>query len=267
MSISETETRMKPEAARPVTARRLPVRLASVIAVVLLWQLAAWLNGDASILPGPLVVLEKMMAEIAKGELFRHLLITLARVVAAFVLAMSIGVLIGLVLGRNKALDEFFDAWVIVLLNLPALVVIVLAYIWIGLTEVAAILAVTINKVPMVVVMIREGARALDPQLDALVKIYRMDRGTAFRHVILPQLAPHVAAAARSGIALIWKIVLVVELLGRSNGVGFKIHLHFQLFDVAMVLVYAVSFVIVMLGIEAFVLQPLERRANRWRHA
>ena len=68
---------------------------------------------------------------------------------------------------------------------------------------------------------------------------------------MLPQLAPIIAAAARGGIALIWKIVLVVEFLGRSNGIGFKIHLYFQLFDVAMVLVYALSFVAVMLLIEA----------------
>ena len=83
----------------------------------------------------------------------------------------------------------------------------------------------------------------------------------------MPQLAPHIAAAARAGIALIWKIVLVVEFLGRSSGIGFKIHLYFQLFDVTMVLVYALAFVVVMLAIEALMLQPLETRARAWRTA
>ena len=87
------------------------------------------------------------------------------------------------------------------------------------------------------------------------------------RHVVLPQLAPHIAAAARAGIALIWKIVLVVEFLGRSSGIGFKIHLYFQMFDVTMVLVYALSFVVVMLAIEALLLQPFETRARAWRTA
>lgn len=91
-----------------------------------------------------------------------------------------------------------------------------------------------------------------------------MDR---LRHVVLPQLAPFMAAAARSGIAVIWKIVLVVEFLGRSSGVGFQIHLYFQLFDVAMVLVYAFSFIAVMLSVEWAVLQPWERRTRRWRTA
>jgi NitT/TauT family transport system permease protein len=83
--------------------------------------------------------------------------------------------------------------------------------------------------------------------------------------VILPQLYPSLAAAARSGLALIWKIVLVVELLGRSNGVGFQLGVYFQLFDVTGILAYALSFIIVVQLIEWGLLQPLERRINRWR--
>ena len=72
-------------------------------------------------------------------------------------------------------------------------------------------------------------------------------------------------AAARSGLALIWKIVLVVELLGRSNGVGFQLGIYFQLFDITGILAYTFAFAAVILAIEAGVLQPLERRATRWR--
>jgi NitT/TauT family transport system permease protein len=114
-------------------------------------------------------------------------------------------------------------------------------------------------------VVIREGARALDPGLDEVATAYRFAAWKRLRHVVLPQLAPYLAAAGRSGLSLVWKIVLVVELLGRSNGVGFEINTHFQLFDVRMILAYALAFVAVMLVIETLVLQPLERRAGRWR--
>ena len=89
--------------------------------------------------------------------------------------------------------------------------------------------------------------------------------GKTLRHVTLPQLAPFFAAAARSGLSLVWKIVLVVELLGRSNGVGFQLHTAFQLFDVSMILAYAVSFILVVQIIEMGILQPIEARVNRWR--
>ena len=206
-----------------------------------------------------------MFKEAASGELWFHLSATLLRVVAAFVLAMSIGLALGLVMGRKKSVDRWLDPWLVVLLNLPALVTIVLCYIWIGLSEIAAVTAVALNKIPLVTVMIREGARALDPYLDDMGQVFKMDPGQKLKHIIIPQLMPHIASAARSGIALIWKIVLVVEFLGRSNGVGFQIHLYFQLFDVGYILAYAFAFIIIMLGIELFILQPMERRANRWR--
>ena len=62
-----------------------------------------------------------------------------------------------------------------------------------------------------------------------------------------------------------WKIVLVVELLGRSSGVGFVIGSAFQLFDVSTILAYALAFVAVIQMIEFLILQPYERRLNRWR--
>jgi NitT/TauT family transport system permease protein len=63
----------------------------------------------------------------------------------------------------------------------------------------------------------------------------------------------------------VWKIVLVVELLGRSDGVGFMLHLFFQLFDVAGILAYTIAFVAVVLLLELGVFQPWERRASAWR--
>ena len=81
----------------------------------------------------------------------------------------------------------------------------------------------------------------------------------------MPQIAPYFAAAARSGLSLVWKIVLVVELLGRTNGVGFEMGVAFQLFDVTRIIAYALVFVAVMLTIETVLVQPLERRVSRWR--
>lgn len=230
-----------------------------------LWIVAAALSNDPQILPQPLDLVGPFLQELRSGDLLFHLGRTLVRVAWAFAFAMTLGLILGYAMGRSQAVDDWLDPWLVVFLNLPALVLIVLCYLWIGLTEAAAITAVTLNKVPNVTVMIREGVRALSPDLDAMAQVFRIPRLTRLRHVILPQLAPFMAAAARSGVAIIWKIVLVVEFLGRSNGVGFQIHLYFQLFDVAMVLIYALSFIAVMLCVEWGILQPWERRARRWR--
>ncbi|BAM88240.1 putative ABC transporter permease protein [Bradyrhizobium oligotrophicum S58] len=240
------------------------LRLLSFALLLATWWVAATVAGSAK-LPPPSVVLAAAVAEAKSGALFLHLGATLARVVLAFTLSMALGSALGYLMGRSRLANRLGDPWLILLLNLPALVVIVLAYIWAGLTEVAAIAAIAINKLPTAVVTLREGARALDPSLDEMAKVFAFPRSRILRHVLLPQLAPYIAAAARSGLSLVWKIVLVAELLGRPNGIGFEIGVAFQLFDIPLLLAYSLSFAAVVLVIEAVIVQPFELRASRWR--
>lgn len=240
------------------------IRLASFAAMLLLWLALAHFS-DARHLPGPIAVAQTIFDEARSGELFLNLAATLARVGAAFAIAMSVGSLIGYLMGRSRLADKILDPWLVVLLNLPALVVIVLAYVWAGLNEAAAIGAVALNKLPGAMVIAREGARAQDASFDEMAKVFRLTPQARLRHIVLPQLAPYLAASARSGLALVWKIALIVELLGRPNGVGFKINLAFQLFDLRLLFAYALPFVAIMLAVEVLLAQPLEKYVSRWR--
>src|SRR5207247_8722599 len=134
-----------------------------------------------------------------------------------------------------------------------------------GVAPPASMAPLAPRRLAMATGTVREGARSLDHALDDVAQVFRMGAWTRLRHVILPQLAPYLAAAARSGLSLVWKIVLIVELLGRPNGVGFEIGVAFQLFDVTRILAYALAFIAVMLAIETFLVQPLERHVARWR--
>lgn len=242
----------------------LLARLLSLVVLLALWQ-AVSVYADVRTLPPPSAVLAFILREAESGSLLFNVGVTLARVAVSFVIAMSLGVLLGIALGRSRLADRLLDTPLLVILNTPALVITVLAYVWLGLTETAAIIAVALNKLPNVAVIMREGARGLDPGLEEMAQTYRFDRRTWIAHVLLPQLQPFMVAAARSGISLAWKIVLVVELLGRPNGVGFAINYYFTLFDVTAVIGYSLVFMSVMLTLDAFVLQPLDAHVRRWR--
>ena len=242
-------------------------RLLSAVALLALWQGAAMAVADAALLPSPLATFQAGYAELMRGELLFHVAITLARVAVAFTLAMLIGSAIGILLGRSEPLDQIFNGWLVIGLNLPALVTMVLCYMWFGLTEVAAVLAVTINKVPTVAAIVREGTKALDRSLFEMTHVFGVKPSRVLTRVILPQLAPSLMAAARAGLALTWKIVLVVELLGRPNGVGFQIRTFFNFFDIASILAYSLAFIAAVVAIETFLLQPIDRRLGRWRRA
>ena len=229
-----------------------------------LWQAVAW-AAASDLLPTPAAVLSSLWGHAVHGELGYHLEITLARVAVSFLIAMALGTAIGILMGRSRRLDMTLDGVLVLGLNIPALVTIILCYVWFGLTEVAAILAVSVNKIPTVVVTVREGAKAVDRGLMEVARVYRVGRLATLRRVYLPQLYPYLMAAARSGLALIWKIVLVVELLGRSNGVGFALGNYFHFFDIESILAYTLAFAAIIMLVEALGMRPLERRFTRWR--
>jgi NitT/TauT family transport system permease protein len=247
------------------TARHPGVIALSLTALVACWWLGALGMNDSSVLPTPLEVWQVAVKESASGELWHHMGATLGRVAAAFFFAMGIGTGLGILLGLMPRLNRWADPWVVVFLNIPALVVIVLTYLWLGLNEVAAIVAVSVNKTAMVIVTVREGVLARDRALTEMAQVFHMPLWARLRHVLWPQLAPFLSSAVRNGLAVIWKIVLVVEFLGRGNGVGFQIHLYFQLFETAYVMAYSLAFVGVMLLIEYLLVQTGEARASRWR--
>ncbi len=244
--------------------KRLSTRVAGILLLLACWQAIAWLL-QSDLLPTPLAVLNSLARHSVDGNLLYHLGVTLLRVFVAFLLAMLIGTAFGMLMGSRRQWDHWLDGLLILGLNVPALVTIILCYIWFGLTEVAAVLAVAVNKIPTVIVAVREGARAIDQDLLTVARVYRLPRSTTFLKVYLPQLYPYLFGAARNGLALIWKIVLVVELLGRSNGVGFQLGSFFQFFDIQSILAYTLAFVIVILAIEAWLMRPMENRLNRWR--
>ncbi len=119
---------------------------------------------------------------------------TLFRLTTSFIIAMILGSALGILLGRTPALDHFFDNWLIIFLNIPALVTIILCYVWFGLSEVAAILAVVINKLPNVIVTLREGAKSLDKDLLEMAQSYRLTQKKILTQVIWPQLHPYFMA-------------------------------------------------------------------------
>jgi NitT/TauT family transport system permease protein len=236
----------------------------SLLVLLAIWQaLAIYLNSN--LLPTPATVATVFWLESVSGQLPYHMGVTLLRLLASFSIAMFLGCAIGIALGRNKKLDAFFDNWLVIFLNVPALVTIILCYVWFGLVESAAILAVVVNKLPNVIVTIREGTRRLDQDLLEMGCSFHFSARKMLVHVIWPQLHPFVMATTRSGLALIWKIILVVELLGRSNGMGYQLHLFFQLFDVASILAYTIAFVAIIQLIELMILKPLDKKSLRWR--
>lgn len=85
------------------------------------------------------------------------------------------------------------------------------------------------------------------------------------RHIILPELLPYILSGSRLGLSLSWQVVVLSELFGLSNGVGYKINLNFQDFSIAGVMAWTLSFTAIMAVLEFGIISRVESRLTRWR--
>lgn len=238
-----------------------------LLALILLWEIAARFVNDPILLPGPWRVLQAIASINNREQLWHNLPITMFRVLASVATAMFVGILLGVMMGMSNGFNRYAEPVITILLNMPALIIAILAYLFIGFNEIALIFAVSINKIPMVTINIREGVRRLNPDINAVAHIYHMPKGNYLRHVLWPQILPFVSTSLRNGLALIWKIILVFEFLGRPSGIGFEIQKYFQLFRVDMILAYSLVFIAVMMLVEWLLVAPWDRKMQKWREA
>ncbi len=236
----------------------------SIFLFIIIWQSVA-IIANSDVFPSVVDILKSFFEHLLHKDLIYHTGITLQRVFIAFIIAMIIGVFFGIIMGLFPKVDSLLDIFLIIGLNMPALVTIIICYIWFGLTDFSAILAVIINKVPIIIVNIREGIKSMDKKYLDLAKIYEIPKKDIIRKIYLPQIYPYIMATTRLTISLVWKIVLVVELLGRSDGVGFQIALFFQDFDITSIFAYSFAFIFIVILIEKILLNPLEIKMRRWR--
>ena len=236
----------------------------SIFLFIILWQgFSLVLNSE--LFPSLIDILKSLYEHCINKDLIFHLLITLKRVFISFILAMVIGIFFGILMGTFHKNDSLLNIFLIIGLNIPAIVTIMICYIWFGLSDFAAILAVVINKVPIIIVNIKEGVRAIDKKYMDLVKIYKIEKKDVITKIYIPQIYPYIMATTRLTISLVWKIVLVVELLGRSDGIGFKIAIFFQDFDITSIFAYSFAFIFVVILVEKLLLNPLDKKATKWR--
>jgi NitT/TauT family transport system permease protein len=251
--------------AAPLSAEQL-TKLLSFAALIGAWYFAAAVL-PANIMPAPHIVVQTLWGEIVAGPIWTDVAVTLTRLVNSFAIAMTLSILLGFAMGVSRTASRFLDIWIICGMTIPSLVLILTVYMVVGLNDRAAVIAAALPVVPILTINIWEGIKSVDPKLIDMAKAYHAGQGRIMRSVIAPQIAPVLLASARFGLGLIWKMVLFVELLGRSDGIGYKIEYYYQMFNMAKVLAYSLLFLFIMLFIEMVALGALERRLFKWRPA
>jgi len=202
---------------------------------------------------------------VAGGMAFRQVAITLGRIAlgagGAFVIALALGLLAA----RRPMVRAFLQPAMILGLTVPGLVWALLCVIWFGVGLTTPVVAIILGITPPLLVQVIEGRRAVDPDLVEMAHVFRFSPLQRLRCVILPSIVPYLVSGARLGFSLAWKVIVLVELFGMSDGVGYQLNSEFASQNVAGVLAWTLVFWAVMAVIEFGLMQTLERRLTRWR--
>jgi NitT/TauT family transport system permease protein len=259
----------EPSVRRTVGAERgalwtLGLRACSILAMVAIWWLLTFFF-PPSLIPLPSATLSEVVLIMSSGQFFAEMGATLRRVGVGFGIAMLIAVPLGILMGTIKSLESFFESPVILGLTMPGLVWAVMAIMFFGLSEMSAYAAVAVTIMPMLAISLWQGTKSIDKDLLDMSTAFHAGVWSKIVDVILPQLISHILAAIRYGLGLAWKVVVVVEMFGFSNGVGYQVVRGFNIFSMKQVLAWAITFLIVMIVIEFGLIGWLESRVTRWR--
>ena len=265
----QTDAPSPPTAVRGESATRRLVAQIGLPLLSALLLLAVWMIASAgvstAVLPSPLKVASAIQAALADGYFWSDMRVTFGRLIAAFALAMVLATVAGLTIGTVGWVARVFEPWVTVAASVPSLLLIVIAYLWLGLNDTSAIVAAALVVVPSATFNVIQGVRAIDPGLSEMARAFGVSKFSVTRRILFPQTLPYLFASARSCLALTWKIIIFVELMGRSSGVGYRIQYFYSLFNMERVLASAIPFMVIMLLIELVILRRLELHLFRWR--
>jgi len=250
---------------------RLYMRVSSIGILILSWWVVS-LFAAPEILPSP-VAIGRTMFEILVGRgpegksAFFHIGITLLRIVIAFGAAMLAGVGLGLAMGLRKIVEYSLLSLIPLLLTIPTILMVFLAVLWFGFSEVGSLVAVMAVVTPFVTVNVAEGTKVMDKNLIDMAKSFKANKRMLVRKVYIPQLMPYLMSAFRYAFGMTWKIVALAETFGIKFGIGYMFFFWFEQFDMEQVLAWILLFVILMLIIEYGIIARFERHVFAWRRS
>ena len=244
--------------------RDVVLRVAGVLALVFVWWVLS-LIFPPTLVPKPLETFAEVATIITTGDFFYEMGASLRRVLVGFGIAMVVAIPLGIVMGTLRSLESFFEPPVILGLTMPGLIWALLMIMFFGLTETSAYAAVAITICPMLAISIWQGTKSIEKDLIDMSTAFHASPWSKVMDVIIPQLISHILAAIRYGLGLAWKVVVVVEMFGFSNGVGYQVVRGFNIFSMKAVLAWAITFLVVMIVIEFGIIGWLERTVTAWR--
>ena len=235
----------------------------AAIGLLLVWQIVAMLV-NMPILPAPLEVFTVFIEELHHG-LLNHFIFSLGRVFAGMALSVLVAAPVGLAIGGSKTLDRFFSPLIYLLYPIPKVVFVPVVILFLGIGDVAKITIMFLILFFQIVVLVRDQAAGLAPQLIQSLNSLGAGRRALLRFVYLPASLPAILTALRQSIGTAVAVLYITELSATKYGLGYYIYYNGStLLDYPAMYAGVMAMSLLGLGMY-FSVDWLERRLCKWK--
>lgn len=237
------------------------------VILVLIWQLLSELGFIKPItLPPPGKVAGSFVELIGNGQLFKHIGISILRVLEGFGLAAVTGILLGIGIGLSQLLDRLTDFMIQLLKPIPPIAWIPLAILWFGIGEASKIYIIFLGAFFPILVNVLDGIRQTDNKFIELGKVLEVNRKKFIRQIVIPGALPAVMTGLRVGLGVAWMCVVAAELIAATQGIGYLINDARQLSQPDIVLVGMITIGVIGKLMDDL-LKKVEKRLVVWKEA
>ena len=195
--------------------------LLGLLMFIFLWQVLAWII-RRPIMPSPVLVLPLFIKSIF-GELGLHLMASTGRVLAAIAISVITAVPIGLGLGQLPRVDRIFAPLIAIFYPIPKIVFLPIIYVLMGITDISKIFLIALIIFFQILVVVRDEAANLHPELILSVRSLGAGRRALFRYVYFPASLPAVLTALRISVGTAIAVLFIAEQSLTTWGLGYYI--------------------------------------------
>ena len=235
------------------------------IIILIIWQLAGVFGlVSKTVLPTPLDIFVAFQELIKTGELFGHLSISVFRAAAGFFIGGRLGIILGTIVGFSTRSEQYLDPSVQMLRTVPHLAVAPLFVLWFGFGETSKVLLIADGAFFPLYVNAFLGIRGVDSKLFDVARVLEFSKRKLITKLILPAALPNLLLGARLSLGVAWVSLVVAELMGSTEGIGYMIMDARQFSNTDIVFVGIIIFAFVGKFSDSLV-RLLEVKFLRWR--
>ncbi|AKR09908.1 ABC transporter permease [Bacillus thuringiensis] len=235
------------------------------VIILIIWQLAGVFGlVSKTVLPTPLDIFLAFQEFIKTGELFGHLSISVFRAAAGFFIGGGLGIILGTIVGFSTRSEQYLDPSVQMLRTVPHLAVAPLFVLWFGFGETSKVLLIADGAFFPLYVNAFLGIRGVDSKLFDVARVLEFSKRKLITKLILPAALPNLLLGARLSLGVAWVSLVVAELMGSTEGIGYMIMDARQFSNTDIVFVGIIIFAFVGKFSDSLV-RLLEVKFLRWR--